>query len=96
LGGRNQHLALTAALRLGNIPGITFLSAGTDGNDGNTNMAGAIVDSETVYDALSTNIDPEKYLREFDSFHFFKSTGGHIYTGPTFTNVMDLVVIIIE
>ncbi|MCX6303086.1 MAG: DUF4147 domain-containing protein [Bacteroidia bacterium] len=96
MGGRNQHLALTAALRLGNIPGITFLSAGTDGNDGNTDMAGAVVDSETVHDALSTNIDPEKYLKEFDSFHFFKSVGGHIYTGPTMTNVMDLVVIIVD
>jgi glycerate 2-kinase len=96
MGGRNQHLALSAALRLGNIPGITFLSAGTDGNDGNTDMAGAVVDSETVHDALSTNIDPEKYLKEFDSFHFFKSFGGHIFTGPTMTNVMDIVIILIE
>ncbi len=95
-GGRNQHLALTAALKLGNIPGITFLSAGTDGNDGNTNMAGAVVDSETVHDALSMNIDPEKYLMNYDSFHFFKSAGGHVFTGPTMTNVMDLVVIIID
>jgi len=96
MGGRNQHLALTAALRLGDIPGITFLSAGTDGNDGNTNMAGAVVDSETVHDALSNYIDPEKYLRDFDSFHIFKSAGGHIFTGPTMTNVMDIVVILIE
>lgn len=95
-GGRNQHLALTAALRLNDIPGITFLSAGTDGNDGNTEMAGAVVDSDTVHEALSENIDPEKFLREFDSYNFFKSAGGHIYTGPTFTNVMDLVVILVE
>jgi glycerate 2-kinase len=96
MGGRNQHLALTAALRLGDIPGITFLSAGTDGNDGNTNMAGAVVDSETVHDALLNYPEPEKYLSEFDSCHFFKSAGGHIYTGPTMTNVMDIVVILIE
>ncbi|MFH0843532.1 MAG: glycerate kinase [Bacteroidota bacterium] len=95
-GGRNQHLALTAALRLSDIPGFTFLSAGTDGNDGNTDMAGAVVDSETVHNALSENIDPEKYLREFDSYNFFKSAGGHIFTGPTFTNVMDIVVLLIE
>jgi len=95
-GGRNQHLALTAALRLNNIPGITFLSAGTDGNDGNTDMAGAVIDSETCHYALSQNIDPEKYLHEFDSFNFFKTAGGHIFTGPTFTNVMDIVVILIE
>jgi len=96
MGGRNQHLALTAALRLGDIRGITFLSAGTDGNDGNTNMAGAVVDPETVHDALSNYLEPEKYLSEFDSYHFFKSAGGHIYTGPTMTNVMDIVVILIE
>jgi len=95
-GGRNQHLALTAALRLCDIPGITFLSAGTDGNDGNTNMAGAVVDTETAHDALSNYIDPEVYIRSFDSYNFFKKAGGHISTGPTMTNVMDIVVILIE
>jgi hydroxypyruvate reductase/glycerate 2-kinase len=95
-GGRNQHLALLAALRLQNMPGVTFLSAGTDGNDGNTEMAGAVVDSETVHTALSMNCDPERFLADFDSYHFFKSAGGHIFTGPTMTNVMDLAVVIIE
>jgi glycerate 2-kinase len=95
-GGRNQHLALLTALRLQDIPGITFLSAGTDGNDGNTDMAGAVVDSETIHDALSMNADPDKYLENFDSFSFFKTVGGHVYTGPTLTNVMDLAIAIIE
>jgi glycerate 2-kinase len=95
-GGRNQHLALTAAMRLQDISGITLLSAGTDGNDGNTEMAGAAVDSETVHEALSMNVDPGRYLDGFDSFNFFKAIGGHISTGPTMTNVMDLVVVIIE
>lgn len=95
-GGRNQHLALLAALRLQNIAGVTFLSAGTDGNDGNTEMAGAVVDSETVHNALSMNCDPERFLADFDSYNFFKSAGGHILTGPTMTNVMDLAVVIIE
>jgi glycerate 2-kinase len=45
--------------------------------------------------ALSIDIDPEKYLSEFDSFNFFKKTGGQIITGPTFTNVMDLVVVLV-
>ncbi|HOO98800.1 MAG TPA: DUF4147 domain-containing protein [Bacteroidales bacterium] len=96
LGGRNQHLALGMAMRLQDIPGVTFLSAGTDGNDGNTDMAGAIVDSGTVHEALSMNVDPERFSREFDSFNFFRSAGGHVYTGPTMTNVMDLAVAIIE
>jgi hydroxypyruvate reductase/glycerate 2-kinase len=96
LGGRNQHLALLAATRLQDISGVTFLSAGTDGNDGNTEMAGAVVDSETVHDALSMNVDPFRYLNDFDSYNFFKAAGGHIYTGPTMTNVMDMAVAIIE
>jgi glycerate-2-kinase len=95
-GGRNQHLALLSAVLLRNYPGITILSAGTDGNDGPTSAAGAVVDSYTVPAALSKKIDPEKYLTEFDSFHFFKKAGGHIITGPTMTNVMDIIVVIVE
>lgn len=95
-GGRNQHLALMVALRIKDYSGITFLSAGTDGNDGNTEMAGAVVDSETFHTSLSMNADPEKFLADFDSYHFFKTTGGHIFTGPTMTNVMDMVVVIID
>jgi hydroxypyruvate reductase/glycerate 2-kinase len=96
LGGRNQHLALTAAMRLQDIAGITFLAAGTDGNDGNTDMAGAVVDSETIHDALSMNVDPLKFIKGFDTFNFFKAVGGHINTGPTLTNVMDILIAIIE
>jgi len=95
-GGRNQHLALLSALLLQHKPGITILSAGTDGNDGPTDAAGAVVDSNTITEAVSKNIDPQKYLSEFDSFHFFKKAGGHIITGPTMTNVMDIIVVIVE
>ena len=96
LGGRNQHLALLSAFQLKNNPGITILSAGTDGTDGPTAVAGAVVDSDTFPTALSKNVDPEKYLTEFDSYHFFKKVGGHITTGPTMTNVMDIIVVIVE
>jgi glycerate 2-kinase len=96
LGGRNQHLALISAIRLKDIPGITLLSAGTDGNDSNTEMAGGIVDSETIHDALSANVDPGRYLESFDSYNFLKTVGGHVFTGPTMTNVMDMVVVIID
>ncbi len=96
LGGRNQHLALTAALNLENISGITLLSGGTDGNDGPTDAAGAVVDAETAGKARDAGIDPEKYLADFDSYNFFKAAGGHIITGPTFTNVMDIAVVLVE
>lgn len=95
-GGRNQHLALSAAIRLRNTPGITLLSAGTDGTDGPTNAAGAVADSETMSSAISLNEDPVNYLSGFNSHGFFKRVGGLIITGPTFTNVMDMVVILVE
>jgi glycerate 2-kinase len=96
VGGRNQHLALSAAIRLRDIPFITLFSAGTDGSDGPTDAAGAVVDSDTFLRALSLNEDPEKYIYEYNSYNFFKRVGGHIVTGPTFTNVMDMVIILIE
>ena len=96
LGGRNQHLALASALLLENYPGITILCAGSDGNDGPTGAAGAVVDSESANSARNHSIDPEKYFTAFDSFHFFKEAGGHIITGPTLTNVMDIIVILIK
>jgi len=95
-GGRNQHFALSAALMLKDKKGITLLSAGTDGNDGPTNAAGAMVDSTTNEVALQLNLNIEKYLQEFDSFHFFQKAGGHIITGPTMTNVMDVMIVVVE
>jgi glycerate 2-kinase len=94
-GGRNQHLALMCSLLLQDNPGITILAGGTDGSDGPTDAAGAVVDSNTVIDALSEGIDPEKYLEGFDSYNFFKKAGGHIITGPTGTNVMDIMVVMV-
>jgi glycerate 2-kinase len=94
-GGRNQHMALLCAMLLKDKPGITILCAGTDGNDGPTKAAGAVVDSETIPYADSKGIDPIKYLNEFNSFYFFKKTAGHVITGPTMTNVMDIVVVLI-
>jgi glycerate 2-kinase len=96
LGGRNQHLALLCAVLLQNQTGITVLSAGTDGSDGPTDAAGAVVDCQTVCKALLNNQDPQSFLREFDSYHFFKNSGGHIITGPTMTNVMDIIVVIVR
>jgi len=95
-GGRNQHLALISAVMLQKVPGITILSAGTDGTDGPTDAAGAVIDSETVAKARDKGIEAEGYLAEFDSYNYFKRAGGHIITGPTSTNVMDIIVVIVE
>jgi hydroxypyruvate reductase/glycerate 2-kinase len=59
-------------------------------------MAGAVIDSDTIHNARMKGINPDKYLDNFDSFHFFKKAGGHIFTGPTKTNVMDIIVIIVD
>jgi glycerate 2-kinase len=96
MGGRNQHMALNAAILLKDITGVTLLSCGTDGTDGPTDAAGAVVNSETVLNAIARGMDPESYLSGFDSYNFFKAYGGQIKTGPTFTNVMDIVVVLVE
>lgn len=95
-GGRNQHLALLTGKLLQPFKGITVLCAGTDGNDGPTDAAGAVVDSDTFPEAYRLKTDPEKYLADFDSYNFFRQTGGQLFTGPTFTNVMDIIVVIVE
>jgi len=96
LGGRNQHLALIVASRIKDIPGITFLSGGTDGSDGPTDAAGAVVDSYTFWKASYSKLDCGKYISDFDSYNFFKQEGGLIKTGPTQTNVMDLMIVLVE
>jgi hydroxypyruvate reductase/glycerate 2-kinase len=96
LGGRNQHFALYCATKLSVKKGLTILCGGTDGNDGPTDVAGAVVDCSTVKSALERGIDPLVYLKTFDSYHFFKLAGGHMITGSTMTNVMDLIVVLIE
>lgn len=96
LGGRNQHLALLIASQIKNIPGITFLSGGTDGSDGPTDAAGAVVDSYTFWKASYSKLDCGNYIANFDSYNFFAQEGGLIKTGPTQTNVMDLIIILID
>lgn len=85
-GGRNQQFALAAAIALKKSSEITLLAAGTDGSDGPTDAAGAVVNSNSYHD------DAEKYLMNNDAYHYFEMYGGLIKTGPTHTNVMDLVV----
>ncbi|MCU0473505.1 MAG: glycerate kinase [Bacteroidales bacterium] len=96
LGGRNQHLAIIAARLIKDLPGITILSAGTDGTDGPTNAAGAVVDTFTYKNSSNLQLDIDQYINNFNSYHFFKQEGGLIITGPTQTNVMDLMVVLID
>lgn len=97
LGGRNQELALRVAKQIdGHRQNIAFLSAGTDGIDGPTDAAGAVVTQKTISEAKDQNVDAEEYLSENDSYHFFQNTGGHIKTGATGNNVMDLQILLIE
>lgn len=96
LGGRNQHLALLAANLLKDSPGITILSGGTDGTDGPTDAAGAVVDYITTQNAANNQLDVCQFINNFDSYHFFNQEGGLIMTGPTQTNVMDLIIVLID
>ncbi len=95
LGGRNQEFALAAAIDIAGLKDVVILSAGTDGTDGPTDAAGAIVDGSTVQRAKDLNLDPFKYLQENDSYHFFQPLGDLILTGPTNTNVMDLRILLV-
>ena len=90
-GGRNQHMALAAARLLVSHDELTFLAAGTDGTDGPTSDAGAIVDSETVERGMLGGLDADDCLARADSGAFLEASGDLVHSGPTGTNVGDLV-----
>ncbi len=87
-GGRNQSLALALAREISGLENITILVAGSDGTDGPTEAAGAIVDGNT----WGSELGGEKALQDADAWTWFNQQGGLFVTGPTGTNVMDLVV----
>jgi glycerate-2-kinase len=95
-GGRNTELALAAAIALEEEDGVTILSAGTDGTDGPTDGAGAIVDGKSIKKARNLKLNPEAFLNNNDSYTLFKETGDLFITGPTGTNVMDIQIALIE
>jgi len=90
-GGRNQELALGVVKNLSGSEPWILASLATDGGDGPTDAAGAVITNETFSRALSMGLDPQDYLRRNDSYHFFASLNDLILTGPTLTNVNDLV-----
>ncbi|MGH7209101.1 MAG: glycerate kinase type-2 family protein [Nitrospiraceae bacterium] len=93
-GGRAQEMALAAALEIAGLPNVWIAAFGTDGTDGPTDAAGAVVDGQTVARAARAGLDMAGALRCNDAYPFFKKLGGHITSGPTGTNVNDLYLLI--
>ncbi len=92
LGGRNQEFALAAAIDIADKENIVVLSAGTDGTDGPTDAAGAIITGETAARAESLGFVPREALQENNAYPLLKGADALLHTGPTGTNLNDLVV----
>jgi glycerate 2-kinase len=98
VGGRNQQLALAALIRLAEHDprGIAIVSAGTDGEDGPTDAAGAVVDEMVIAQAKRLRLDATDFLRRNDAYNFFRPLDALIKTGPTHTNVCDVRVVVVD
>lgn len=92
-GGRNQELALGAVEALAGLQDILLVSLATDGDDGTSGAAGAVVSGETLARARAAELQPAAYLKDNDSYHFFSPLDDLLLPGPTQTNVNDLVLI---
>jgi glycerate 2-kinase len=95
LGGRNQEMALACALAIEGLPNTLIAALGTDGTDGPTDAAGAIATGETVGRAKAIGLEAQAYLANNDAYHFFQALGDLIITGPTGTNVNDLLFVLV-
>ena len=96
-GGRNQEFYLAAALDITELPArVAILSGGTDGDDGPTDAAGAIVDPLTVQRGEAANAEALRHLSDNDAYSFFKKTDDLLITGPTGTNVMDVRLVLVR
>ncbi|MCF6258602.1 MAG: hypothetical protein L3J98_00335 [Gammaproteobacteria bacterium] len=93
-GGRNQQLALAAAVELAGMEAHYFLAAGTDGSDGPTQAAGALVDGHTLQRGIQAGFNVQQTLASANAGEFLQASGDLIVTGPTGTNVMDLILAI--
>jgi len=94
-GGRNQEFVLAAAIAIDGLENVVVLSGGTDGTDGPTDAAGAFADGSTLCRAKNRGFDAETYLLNNDSYTFFNILNDLFITGPTFTNVMDLRLVLV-
>jgi len=97
LGGRNQEFGLAACLDLVGLPlRVVVLCGGTDGNDGPTDAAGAVVDPFTVTRGREAGMEAADYLKNNDAYHFLGKTQDLLITGPTNTNVMDVRLVLVR
>ncbi len=94
-GGRNQEFALAAAGAATQAEPFVLASVGTDGVDGPTDAAGAIVDAATIERARAAGLDPAEFLNDNNAYAFFDAMGDLIHTGPTGTNVGDLQILLL-
>ena len=95
-GGRNQELALAAAMALQELDRITVVSLATDGTDGPTDSAGGIADCATVARGAALNLDAADFLSRHDAYPYLSATNDLLVTGPTQTNVNDIVFVFVE
>lgn len=95
VGGRNQEFATAAATEISGLPDVVILSGATDGTDGPTDAAGGIVDGSTIEHGKALGLDAAAFLHNNDTYHFLEAVDDLLITGPTFTNVMDIQIILI-
>jgi glycerate 2-kinase len=95
-GGRNQEFALAGALEINGLEKVVLLSGGTDGTDGPTDASGAVADHTTVRRARAAGLDPKAHLEKNDAYPFFQRLGDLLITGPTYTNVMDVRILLVD
>lgn len=95
-GGRNQELALAAAVGIAGIPGTAVFSVGSDGTDGPTDAAGGYVDYETAAELRGQEVEIYQVLQDNDAYHALEKVAGLVITGPTGTNVNDVAVALLE
>jgi hydroxypyruvate reductase len=95
-GGRNQEMALAAVRGMAGLPDTALITLATDGEDGPTDAAGAVVTGETLRRAQERGLDPDAALAHNDSYPFFAALGDLVQPGPTATNVNDLALVVVR
>ncbi len=95
-GGRNQDLALRLSRKIAGLPGVLCITLATDGEDGPTDAAGAVVDSESFYEGNRKGLDIKSFIVDNNAYEYFDQLGGLIRIGATGTNVNDLMFVLLD